>query len=192
VLLDRDREIVQRLSDVISMAVRGDGTDIAVLSEAGFRDCNAAVVAIGTNMEASILATMSLKELQIPYIVAKAASDLHGKVLDRVGADLVVYPNRERAQRLARSLLAPSMLDYFHISEGASVVEMNAPVDFSGKSLSELRVRQAHRITVLAIKRPGTDGSVQQIISPGAEEVIQAGDTLVLFGPNDQIEKLSS
>jgi trk system potassium uptake protein TrkA len=192
VVMDDDKETVQRVSQFAARSAQGDASDIRALTDMGFQDCDAAVVAIGTNMEGSILATMNLKELGVPYIVAKAGSDLHGKVLERVGADLVVYPNRERAQRLARSLLAGSAVDYFEISEGVSVVEMAAPPGFVGKSLIEADIRRKHNVTVLAIRRPAQgSGKARDVISPSGDDVMQAGDTLILFGPDESLDSLS-
>jgi len=191
-LLDRNGGLIQRTANLVARAVQGDATDEAALRESGFDDCDTAVVAIGSNMEGSILATMSLKELGVPYIVAKAATDLHAKVLERVGAHLVVCPNRERAQRLARSLLARSPLDYFEISKGVSVVEMEAPETFLGKTLVESKLRGDYDVTVLAIKRKKAEGKEPEVIvSPGADDTIQENDTLVLFGPDKKLEHLS-
>lgn len=192
VLLDNDRETVHRLASIVTKAVEGDASDMRALAGAGMQDCDTAVVAIGTDMEGSILATMNLKELKVPYIVAKAGSDRHGIVLERIGADLVVYPNKERAERLARSLLARSELDYFEISDGVSVVEMAAPGQFVGKTLLEGNIRQRHGVTVLAIKRgPGKGDNQESIFSPAADEVVREDDILVLFGPDKKLDALS-
>lgn len=189
IILERDREIVQRMASLVARAVTGDGTDERVLTEAGVSDCDTAVVAIGNNMEGSILATVLLKERKVPRVVAKAVTDTHGKVLQRVGADLVVYPDRERAQRLARSLLADSVLDYFEISSGFSVVEMEAPSMLTGKTLVEAEVRRKYGITVLAIKREKKEGEV--VIAPTGDDIVQPGDALILFGPDKKLDDLS-
>ncbi len=111
VLVERTRDLVQKMSSIATKAVLGDATDVEVLKEAGIKDCDIAVVAIGTQIEGSILATMNLKELKLPYIVAKAGTDIHGKVLERIGADLVVYPNKERAQR-PPTILSQSLVSF--------------------------------------------------------------------------------
>ena len=193
-LLDRNQDIVQRISATIGTALQGDGTDKSVLSKAGFQNCDAAVVAIGEAMESSILATMNLKEIGVKFVVARAVSDMHGRVLQRVGADQVVYPNKERAQRLARSLRAGSAVDYFSISEGVSVVEMKAPSVFAGKSLAETDMRRKHGVTVLAIKRNvdgGDPSDLQTIASPSGDDVVRADDILLLFGSDDSFRALS-
>jgi len=184
-LLDRDGETVQRMSTMVSSSVQGDATDKETLVKAGFQECDTVVVAVGADVESSIIATLNLKEMEVPSVITKATTDQHGRVLARLGASLVVYPDKERAQRLARSLLARSAMDFFEISEGASVVEMKAPKQFSGRSLAESGIRKAYGVTVLVIKRaPGPDGKRETVISPTADEVIYEDDTLVIFGPD--------
>ncbi len=191
-LLDRDRDKVQRLSSVVAKAVAGDATDGETLVQAGFGDCDVVVVAIGPGMEASILATQLLKEMNVSTVIAKAGTDTHGKVLSRVGADQVVYVDRERAARLARTLSGESALDYFEISEGVSIVEMKAPWYFCGKSFAESKIRNVRGVTVLAIRRQSRPAERRiNIIAPTGDDVIEEDDTLVIFGPNDNLEKLA-
>jgi len=192
VMLDRDHDAVQRVSSFVQHIAEGDASDMSALKEIGFADCDTAVVAIGTNVEGSSLAVMNLKELNIPYIVAKAGSDLHGKVLERLGVDLVVYPDKERAARLARSLMAKTALDYFEISEDVSVLEMIAPTEWTGKTLAEAGIRQDHGLTVLSIQHAADErGKRGRIIIPSADDVVREGDTLLIFGPNDKLDAIS-
>ncbi len=186
ILLDINRDTVQRMAELVSKALQGDGTDMNVLIEAGFRECDASVVAIGSNMEGNILTAVNLKELKAPFVVARATSDTHGKVLERVGADLVIYPYRERAQRLAKSLVDNFILDHLEIADGVSVAELKAPEEFAGKSLMETKIRQIYGITVLAIKRDS-----KNIISPTGEDIIEKGDILFLFGHDKKLQALS-
>lgn len=181
ILLDRSQDMVKRMAPVVAKAAQGDGTDVQALTAVGFQDCDVAVVAIGNNMEGSILAAMNLQEMEVPYLVAKATTEMHGRVLDRIGVNLVVYPNKELAQRLARSLLARSPLEYFEVSDGVGVAEMEAPPGWVGKTLSEAEVRQQYGITVLAIKR-AKHGKSRSIITPSANDCIEKGDILVIFG----------
>jgi trk system potassium uptake protein TrkA len=191
VLLDRDRGIVQRLMSVVSRAVEGDATEIQTLVEAGFERCDTAVVAIGTDLEGSILATLNLKELKIRQVVAKASTELHGTVLQRVGADRVIYPDRDMAIRLARSIAAPSILDYIELSGGASIVEMKAPEELVGKTLSEAKIRNIYGVHVLALRHKGVDRAEETTIAPSGSDTISPGDTLVLFGPDERIRTMS-
>lgn len=191
VLMDRDRAIVQRMMSVVSRAVEGDATDLQTLVEAGFERCDTAVVAIGTDLEGSILATMNLKELKIRYVVAKASTELHGSVLQRVGADRVIYPDRDMAIRLARSIAAPSILDYIELSGGASIVEMKAPAELIGKTLGEAKIRNIYGVHVLALRHKGVDRAEETTIAPSGSDTISDGDTLVLFGPDEKIRGMS-
>jgi trk system potassium uptake protein TrkA len=192
IVIERDRKTVQRLSEIVPNVIQGDATELPALQEAGFHECDAVVVAIGLNMEGSILATMNLKELNVPYILAKADSDSHGRVLERVGAHQVIYPDRERAVRLARSLMVGGDLDFFEIADGVSVLEMKAPERFIGKTLTETEIRKKYGVTVLAIRheQPG-GGKSKSIVSPMGDDRIEEGDTLVLFGPDRKLEALA-
>lgn len=193
VLLDRDRDVIQRMSTMSPLkAIQGDATNERALIEAGFKDCDAIVVAIGANIEVSILATVMLKEMNVPFVVAKATSDIHGKALERIGADMVVYPEKDRARRLARSLLTNSALDIFEIADGISVVEMKVPDDLAGKTLGEAQIRKVHGITVLMIRRaPGPGGKQKNVLGPTAEDRIEKGDTLIIFGPDKKVDTIS-
>ncbi len=189
--LDRDRNVVDRLAGIVAKAMEGDATEEGTLEAAGFLDCDIVVVAISSNMESSILTTLSLKEMKIKCVVAKAASEMHGKVLSRVGADRVIYPDRDMADRLARMLIAPSVLDYVEVSDGVSVLEIAAPLEFVGKTLQESKIRQNYGVTVLVLRRaPQADGSQETLVSPNAEDLIELGDIMVVFGADEKLKKL--
>lgn len=185
--MDRDPDVVQRIRNVVTQAVQGDASDIQALTEAGFASCDSVVVAMASNLEASILATMALKDLKVPKVIAKAASENAGKVLDRVGADQIVYPERDRAMRLARTLVARSILDYMQVSAGTGIMEIEAPDIYIGKRLAETKVRNVHGITILEIRRRQQDGSVFSIAAPGGDEVIKEGDILIIFGADEHL-----
>lgn len=191
ILLDRDRDVVQSLAQTPIKAIQGDATNPRTLRDAGFQQCEAVIVAIGDHMEGSVLATVNCKELGIPTVVAKAATDLHGKVLERVGADVVVYPNRDRALRLARSLLNRTPIDLYEIADGYSVAEIGAPKSLLGKTLAEAGVRQRFGVTVLAIRRQAADPRAPRttLIANGTE-VIEGSDILVVFGPDASLDSL--
>jgi len=191
VLLDNDRETIRQLASVVSRAVQGDATNRDAISEAGMPDCDAVVVSIGTNMEASIMATMILKELKVKLVVAKAASDVHGKVLERLGADRVIYPHRDMAERLANSLWAPTVLDYFEISDGVSIMEVKAPKWLIGQSIADSKIRNVIGATVLSVIRaPDAQGRQEKIVPPSGDTRVMDGDTLILFGTDKDLEKL--
>jgi trk system potassium uptake protein TrkA len=191
-LIDTNREVIQELSEYVTKAVEGDATNVRTLREAGFQDCDTVVVAIGGNLEGSIMATVNCKELGVPTVVAKATSDMHGKVLKRVGADIVVYPNRDRALRLARSLLARNSIDLFEIADGISVAEIAVPDALCDKTLAESAVRQTYGVIILAIRRLADDPRLpRQVIIATGEERILREDRLLVFGPDRKIDDLA-
>ncbi len=189
--LDRDRAVVDRLAGVAAKAMEGDATEEGTLDAAGFRDCDIAVVAVSSDMECSLLATLALKEMKIPCVIAKAANAMHGKVLGRVGADRVIFPDHDMAARLARTLVAPSVLDYVEVAEGVSVLEIQAPLQFVSKTLAESNIRKQYGATVLVLRRgKQPDGTQETIVSPSADDVIELGDTLVIFGADAKLRQL--
>jgi len=190
-VIDRQRDVVDHMAGIVAKAMEGDATEEGTLDAAGFRDCDIAVVAVGSDMESSILTTLILKEMKIACVIAKAASDVHGKVLQKVGADRVVYPDRDVAARLARSLVSPSVLDYVEVAEGISVLEIAAPMEFVGKTLGELQIRKKYGVTVLVLRRAQQDeGKQETIVSPDADDTVQLGDTIVIFGLDEKLRRL--
>jgi len=190
-VIDRQRDVVDHMAGIVAKAMEGDATEEGTLDAAGFRDCDIAVVAVGSDMESSILTTLILKEMKIPCVIAKAASDVHGKVLQKVGADRVVYPDRDVAARLARSLVSPSVLDYVEVAEGISVIEIAAPMEFVGKTLGELQIRKKYGVTVLVLRRAKPDeGKQETIVSPDADDTVELGDTIVVFGLDEKLRRL--
>lgn len=191
-LVDRDWNIVQGLADSPIRAIQGDAANPGVLRDAGFADCDIAVVAIGSAMEASTLATINCKDLKVPRVVAKASSAVHGRILARIGADNVVYPDRDRAYRLAESILHRNPIDVFSIADGYSVAEISVPAPLAGKSLAEGNVRQAYGVTVLSVRRvTGDETRPRETIIPTGAEVLQADDRLVVFGSDQALASLA-
>lgn len=192
-LLDKDQDLIQRVSGIVSNAVQGHAEDRDTLLRAGFQECDVAVVAIGSNVASSVMSTVSLKDIGVPYVIANASSDAHGNVLRKLGADVVINPNKERSNRLARALMTRSALDYYEVVQDASIIRLKAPAEFVGKTLAEAGVRKAYGITVLAITRaPVEDGTEEVLINPKADDIIKADDTLVVFGPNLLLEAISA
>jgi trk system potassium uptake protein TrkA len=188
--LDRDHAAVQRVSSAVSRALQGDASEEGVLAEAGFGDCTAAVVAIGANMEGSILAAMTLKELKVPFILAKAVTDQHGRVLEQLGVNRVLYPDRDMAAKAARILLAPSILDYAEVSEGTGVMDVPAPAHLWGQTLAQAEIRRRYGVVVLAIeKKARGDGPRRTVVAPGADDVVEEGDIVVIFGSDARLRE---
>ena len=191
VLIDRNRPAMQMAGE-FATALQGDATQPHVLEEAGFGECDVVVVAIGSNMEASVMATANCKELGVPKVVAKATSELHGKILRRIGADSVIYPDRDSAHRLAMSIANHNVIDFFEVSEGYSIAEIATPEDIRGKTLAEADLRKRTGVTVLCIRRPAADAKKpRKVIVPQADDVLNADDRLIVFGETRKLDSLS-
>ena len=175
--IDISSELVQQVSENVTQAVVGDARDQEVLRalDAGSFDCG--IVAIGDSLADSVLATMNLKELNVPYIICKAHDETHTQVLQKLGADKVVIPEKENAARLAKSLSSTNVLDYIELSEDYGIIEIPAPGSWQNKSLIELNVRAKLGVNILAVKREG-----QITVSPAADFRIAGGDVLVVLG----------
>ena len=183
--VDADAERVKAIVEQVTEAVQADALDEGALKSLGLRNFEAVVVAIGHEVKASILVTLLLKEMGVPKIVAKAQDELHGKVLQKVGADIVVFPERDMGVRLAHTLLSRSIIDEIQLSTDYSIFELQAPTQFLDRSLKDLQLRQRFGMTVLAVRRG--EGVV---VSPDASFVLEHGDILVALGRADKIEKL--
>jgi len=184
--VDNDEERVNDLKDKITQAVQADITEERVLKELGVKNFDAAIVSIATDLEASILVTMMLKEMGLKYIIAKAQSALHGKVLEKIGVDKIVFPERDMGIRIARSLIIPNIKDYIELEPDYSVIEIEALPEFADKTLSELDLRNKYGINVLAIKR---DNSFN--VSPQAKDIIKKDDFLIVIGETKKITELA-
>lgn len=183
--IDKDSERIQDIADIVTHAVEADATDEEALKTLGVRNFDVAVVSIGSNIHANILSTLILKEMGIPYVIVKAQDSLHGKVLTKVGADRVVYPERDMGVRIAHNLISSNVLDYIEFAPDYSIVEIVATEKMFGKSLSELELRSKYDVNVMAIKRG------QQInVTPGANDKVLDGDTLVVMGENEKLNKV--
>lgn len=181
--LDVHGELVQQIANEVTHAVVGDAQDKEVLRALGIRNMDCVVIAIGDNLAASVLITMNLKELGVPYIVCKAHDETHRKVLEKLGVDRVVIPEFEHAQRLARTLNSHNVLDYIELSEDFGILDMPAPKNWVGKTLVALNVRAKYGVTIIAVENSGKTN-----VSPTAEYVVQQGDVLVVLGDNLALE----
>lgn len=177
--IDISNELVQQISEDVTQAVVGDARDKEVLRALDAKSFDCGIVAIGDSFGDSILATMNLKELGVPYVVCKASNETHKEVLKKLGADRVVIPEKENASRLAKSLGSTNVLDYIELSDDFGIIETPAPEKWDNKSLIELNVRAKLGVNILAIKR---NGSIT--VSPSADYRILKGDTLVVLGDN--------
>ena len=175
--IDHNSELVHPIANQVTQAVVADARDKEVLRALGAKDFACAIVAIGDNLADSVLATMNLKELGVPYIVCKASDETHRQVLMKLGADRVVIPEQEHADRLAKNLSSPNVLDYIELSEEYGIIEIPAPKAWVGKSLKELNVRAKLGVNIIAVKK----GSHINV-SPAADYRIEAEDVMVVLG----------
>ena len=191
-LLDRNGALVQRALEVVSESIQGDATSARILEEAGFAECDVAVVAIGSNIEASTLALANCKDLGIPLVYAKASSELHGKILLKLGADQVIYPDRESAHRLAHTIMSGGAFDLLEVSEGCSIAEIDVPDSCADKTLAQADLRKKTGVTVLCIRRLDENPKrPRAVLIPGPNDQIHADDKLIVFGTRKQIDALS-
>lgn len=187
--IDSDEGHVQELSDRVPHLLCINASDPKALQEAGVGEVDVAVISIGANIEASLLIVMAVKEMGVKFIVAKSTTEVHGRILERLGVDRVIYPEREAAVRMAHSLVVPNVIDYISLSRDFSIIEIPAPEMFVGKSLREIDLRAKHGLTLIAIKR-STNGIITTDVSPSADERIQAGDAVALVGSNKALVAL--
>lgn len=182
--IDVDEERVRAMVQSSTRAVVADATDEQVLRSLGVRNFDVVVVGIGGSIQASIMVTLMLKELGVKYVVAKAQSELHGKVLFRVGADRVVFPERDMGFRVARNLISSSILEYIELSQDVGMVEIVAPRNTVGKELRELDLRNRFGINVIAIKH-----GEHVNITPRADDCIYKDDVLVVVGLKEDLQR---
>lgn len=181
--IDSREETVQEISAIVTHAVQADSTDEEALRALGIRNFDVVVVAIGEDIQASILTTLILKEMGIPTVVVKAVNDLHGKVLKKIGADKVVYPERDMGQRVAHHLISSNIVDYIELSADYSIVEIQTSRHMVGKNLKELDIRAKYGCNVIAIKQ-----NEKLIIPPSAEDRLRSDDILVIVGKNSNLQ----
>ncbi|AOT68808.1 potassium channel family protein [Geosporobacter ferrireducens] len=185
--IDENEDVIQNISDSVTHAVQADATDEASVKSLGIRNFDVAVITIGSDIQSSILITLIVKELGVKYVVAKAQNELHAKVLYKIGADRVVFPERDMGVRVAHNLVSSNILDYIELAPDYSIVEISALKDWEGKTLSELNMRAKYGINVMAIKH-----GAEINISPNALDIIRKDDVLVVIGHNDDVQKLEN
>ncbi|GIM28689.1 potassium transporter Trk [Clostridium polyendosporum] len=183
--IDMNEDSIQDISDEVTHAVQMDATDENALRTLGLRNFDVAVVTIGGNLQASVMVTLLVKELGIKHIIAKANSDIHAKVLYKIGADRVILPEKDMGVRVAHNLVSTSILDYIELSPDYSIIEIESPKEWHNKSLRELDLRTKYGINVMAIK---TRNDIN--ITPNADGVIKEDDIVVAIGSTEELSKL--
>jgi len=182
--IDVDEERVNEFADIATETVIGNTTDETVLKNLGLRNFDNVIVAIGDNIQSSILTTLLLKDLGVKKVTVKAQSDYHARVLDKIGADVVVHPERDMGRRIAHRLVSSSVLDYLELSDEHSIVEIYATEKLSGQSLLDLDIRAEYGVSVIAIKR-GAD----IIVSPDPTVNIKDTDVLIVIGKDNDLNR---
>lgn len=182
--IDKDEERIEAVMNHVTHAVAGNAADPEVLNSLGIRNFDVAIVTIGNNLEASIMATILVKESGVPYVLAKAQNNLHAEVLQKIGADKVVFPERAMGVRVARNLLAGHFIDMIELSDQFSIVEVNTPASWVGKNLMELDLRKKG-LNIIARK----DGDmVETVLDP--KKILAGKDVYIIFGSNDALQHL--
>lgn len=185
--VDADERLVEAIAPHVTQAIQLDATDEEALASLDIQSFDAAVVSIGQNTRDSILISVLLKELGIPCLVAKANDELHAKVLRKIGADRVVFPERDMGARLARSLLTPNVLELMELSGDYQIIEIRVPARWVGNSLIDLNVRRRYGLNILAIHR-----GEHFMVSPAPDMPFEANDTVLVMGRKEDVEQLNS
>ncbi|WP_067839843.1 potassium channel family protein [Amphibacillus sediminis] len=184
--IDTMESKVSQFRNIASHAVIADATDERVLKELGIRNIDHVIVAIGEDIQASILTTLMLKELGIKKVTAKAQNDYHEKVLNKIGADQVIHPERDMGRKIAHSIISNNILDHLELSDDHSIVEIKAGKKLVNQTLVDLDIRANYGCNVVAIKSGQTD---EINVSPMADEMIHDGDILVIIGADKDISR---
>ena len=183
--MDVAEDKVQRVADHVTHAVVGDARDMNVLKALGVRNFDCAVVAMGSDVGNSALVTLNLKELGLKRVVCKAQSHVHQRVLEKIGADRVVFPEHEMGTKLAQGLSSSNVLNFIEVSEDYGILELSAPRSWLGKSLRELDVRKKHQVNIIAIRKDGTLN-----VAPDPNAPLEQGDQVVALGHSEDINLL--
>lgn len=185
-VIDVKDELVQEIADKVTYAVKADVREPGVLQKLGIQNVDVAIIAVSEDMEASISATMQAKDLGVPFVMAKAMNRLHGRILEKIGADEVIYPEHSMGLRVARNLMSSGFVDIFELSSQFSMAEFKIPDEWIGKSLSQLRIREKHKINIIGIKS-GDEVNVE--LDPDAP--LPGDCTVIAIGKNRDLNKAS-
>lgn len=184
--VDNDEEIIQSISNELTHVVAADLLDESTYKALGLRNFDAGIVAVG-DLEASMMCTLLLRECGVPFVLAKASNALHGRMLDKIGADKVIYPERDMGIRVGHNLADSNIVDYIELVDDLSIIEIAAPKLMVGKSLIEVELRQRYNVNVVAIKR-----NKITTVNPDPNDKIKADDMMVILGTRDSVRVLES
>ncbi len=184
--IDESHELVQKWSERVTHTVQADARNLDALKQVGAQDFSVAVVAVGSLIEASVLITANLVDMQVPQIWAKAVSQSHGKILSRVGAHHVIYPEREAGERVAH-LVSGRMLDFIRFDDDFVLVKMYPPKFIRGVALRDSRVRSKYKITVVGVKSPGKEFRYAE-----TDTIVSNHDLIIVSGTNADVERFAA
>lgn len=184
IAVDNCYEKIQDIADSVSYAMCGDVTEPEFMKTIGARNLDGAVIAVSENLEAAIMATMISKEMGISYVLVKAMDELQGKILEKVGADSIVYPEIDMGERVAKKLISTEFIDWIELSPDYSLTEKLLPKQWEGKSLAELRVREKYGINVIGILK---EDKMDMALDPS--KPLQPDDMLFIIGKNSDLER---
>lgn len=182
-VVDIDEDKIADIADRVTYAMRADITEQGVLQKLGITNVDVVVIAIADNLEASIMSTIFAKEVGVPFVLVKAMSELHARILKKIGADKIVFPEAEMGARVARNLISGGFMDFFELSPKFSMVEMAIPYEWIGKSLIELNLRDKYGVNVVGVKE---DDEVRVNIDP--QIPLKEGWSMILVGENEGLE----
>jgi len=187
IAIDKNKEVIQRIKDFSTKAILSDGTDKEVMESIGIQEDDVVIVSFGEDLAASTLITLRLKEMKVKKIIVKAPNEDHKHILEKVGATEVIIPEREMADKVAKSLISPNVLDYIPLSDEYTICEIVPPPSFMGKSIAELHLRSKYHIEVIAIREMLPE---RLTMVPRADFTIKDSDVLVVIGKEKDIQKI--
>ncbi|MGN0401771.1 MAG: potassium channel family protein [Acetatifactor sp.] len=184
--IDNNQQKVNKISEYVTLAMCADVTNEESMQELGISNFDLAIVSIGHNTEASVLTTILAKDHGVKRIIAKAFNDIQGKILLKIGADEIVFPEKEMGKRIANNLTLSNIADAIELNDEYSIADIPVPASWVGKNLIQLKLREKYQINVIAVKR-----GKSVLMNPPATDPTQKGDTFVILGANQMIKKLS-
>ena len=184
--IDDKEENIEEISEKVTYAVKADVREPGILKALGVQNVDVAIIAVAENLEASISATMQAKDLGVPFVVAKSMNSLHGRILDKIGADKIIYPEQSMGIRVAKNLLSSGFVDMFELSSDFSMAEFRIPREWVGKTLCELKLRERNSINLICVKQ-GDDVDVN--FNP--DTPLPSDCTLIAIGKNEDLNKVS-
>jgi trk system potassium uptake protein TrkA len=187
IAIDKNKDIIQKIKDFSTKAILADGTDKEVIDSIGIQEDDIVIISFGEDLSASTLISLHLKELKVKTIIVKAPNEDHKRVLEKVGATEVIIPERAMADKVAKSIISPNILEYIPLSEDYTISEIAPPASFNGKTISDLRLRSKYHVEVIAVREMLPE---RLTMVPRADFLIKDSDVLVVIGKEGDIQKI--